>query len=340
MAAKQQSGSWRNNMRITRRQFLEVATAIIAVPSLSSVAWTQSYPTRSVRVIVPYAAGSAVDIIARIIGAKLSEHLGQQFYVENLPAGASNVGIATAARAPADGYTILFVSTTFVINPSLYANISYNPINDFSPVSLVATSPHALVVHPSLGVHNVKELIDLVKANPGKYTYATAGTGQSSHIAAEQFKLSYGLDLVHVPFNGGGPAVNSTIGGHTPVAFLALPVVVPHIKEGTLRALAVTSRKRAQQVPNVPTFAEEGVPNQESELIVGLLAPSGTSKEIVERLYQEVVSIAAQPDVQGRLTDIGFSSVVNKPEEFGAWIKAEIPRWAKVIRDANIQRVE
>ena len=194
-------------MRITRRQFLEVATAIVAVPSLSSVAWTQSYPTRSVRVIVPYAAGSAVDIIARIIGAKLSKHLGQQFYVENLPAGASNVGIRTAARAPADGYSILFVSTTFVINPSLYANIAYNPIEDFTPVSLVATSPNALVVHPSLGVNNVKELVDLVKANPGKYTYATAGRGQSTHIAAELFKLSFGLDLEHVPFNGGGPAV-------------------------------------------------------------------------------------------------------------------------------------
>jgi tripartite-type tricarboxylate transporter receptor subunit TctC len=270
----------------------------------------------------------------------LGKSFGQQFYVENLPTGAANVGTAAAAKAPADGHTILFVATTLVINPSLFVKVAYDPIKDFAPVTLVAASPHVLVVHPSLPANNLMQFVELIRANPGKYNFASAGVGQSGHMAGELFKLSFGLDLVHVPFNGGAPAVISTIGGHTPVAFLALPVAAQHIKVGELRALAVTSGKRAPEFPDVPTLAEAGVPNQESEFIAGLLAPAGTSKEIVERLYREVARIVALPDVKDRLMAIGYRSVVNTPEEFGTWIKTEVPRWAKVIRDANIQRVE
>jgi tripartite-type tricarboxylate transporter receptor subunit TctC len=340
MTTEQHFGSQQNRLKLVRRQFLQLAGAVVAVPVLSRVAWTQAYPARPVRVIVPYAAGSSIDIIARLIGQKLSESSGQQFYVENLPTGAGNVGTAAAAKAPADGYTILFVATTLVINPGLHVKLAYDPIKDFAPVTLVAASPHVLVVHPSVPANNVKQFIELVKANPGKYSFASAGVGQSGHMAGELFKLSFGLDLVHVPFNGGAPAVISTIGGHTPIAFLALPVAAQHIKAGKLRALAVTSGKRAPEFPDVPTLAEAGAPNQESEFIAGLLVPAGTSKEIVERLYREVARIVALPDVKERLMAIGYSTVVNTPEEFGVWIKTEVPRWAKVIRDANIQRVE
>jgi tripartite-type tricarboxylate transporter receptor subunit TctC len=340
MTTEQNFGSQQNHLTLVRRQFLQLAGAVAAVPVLTRVAWSQAYPARSVRVIVPYAAGSSIDVIARLIGQKLSESLSQQFYVENLPTGAANVGTAAAARAPADGYTILFVATTLVINPSLFVKAAYDPIKDFAPITLVAASPHVLVVHPSLPANDVKQFVELVRANPGKYSFASAGVGQSGHMAGELFKLSFGLDLVHVPFNGGAPAVISTIGGHTPIAFLALPVAAQHIKAGELRALAVTSGKRAPEFPDVPTLAEAGVPNQESEFIAGLLAPAGTSKEIVERLYREVARIVALPDVKDRLTAIGYRPVVNTPEEFGTWIKTEVPRWAKVIRDANIQRVE
>ena len=186
----------------------------------------------------------------------------------------------------------------------------------------------------------MKQLVELVKANPGKYSFASAGVGQSGHIAGELFKLSFGLDLMHVPFNGGAPAVNSTIGGHTPIAFLALPVASAYIKDGKLRALAVTSAKRAPEFPDVPTLAEAGAPNQESEFIAGLLAPAGTSKDIVERLYREVAKIVASPDIQVSLAKISYRPVVNTPEEFEAWIKAEVPRWAKVIEEAHIPKVE
>lgn len=327
-------------MKLLRRQFFQLAGAVVAFSIGPQVAWTQAYPARPVRVIVPYAAGSSIDIIGRIIAQKLSESWGKQFYVENIPTGAGNVGIATAAHAPADGYTILFVATTLVINPSLYVKLAYDPTRDFAPVTLIAASPHVLVVNPSLPASNVKQLVALVKANPGKYSFASAGAGQSGHMAGELFKLSFGLDLVHVPFNGGAPAVNSTIGGHTPIAFLALPVAAEQIKDGKLRALAVTSSKRAPEFPDVPTLVEAGVPNQESVFIAGALVPAGTSNEIVNGLYREIARIVALPDVKERLAVIGYSVVANTPEEFSAYVKAEIARWAKVIHDSNIKKVE
>jgi tripartite-type tricarboxylate transporter receptor subunit TctC len=316
--------------------------AVIAAwsPIFSRMAWAEAYPSHSVRIIVPYAAGSAVDIIARLIGQKLSERFGQSFYIENLPTGSANVGTGAAARAKADGYTLLFVSPTLVINPNLSTKVSYDAVKDFAPISLVAASPNALLVHPSVRAKDVRELIVLIKKNPGKYSYATAGVGQAAHLAGEQFKLAFGLDLVHVPFNGGGPAVNSTVGGHTPIAFLALPVAVSHVKAGSLRALAVTSARRAAELPDVPTLAEAGVPNQESEFIAGLLAPAGTPSEIVESLYREVAKIVAAPGIRERLAAIGCTAVADTPDEFRNWIKSEVSRWAKVIEEAHIPKVE
>jgi len=328
-------------MPIIRRKFLQLAGAGVVAGALPGAARAESpYPSHSVRVIVPVAAGGPSDVIARMIGQKLSDRLGQTFYIENIPAGASNVGTAIAAKAPADGYTIAMISSSFVINPSLYAKLSFDPVRDFAPVMLVATSPHVLSVNPSLPVRDVKELIALVKANPGKYSYASAGVGQSAHLAAELFKLEYGLDLLHVPFNGGAPAIMSTIGGHTPIAFNALPTSATAIKDGKLRALAVTSRERAPEFPEVPTFAEAGVPNQVSDFINGIVAPAGTSREIVDLLHREIVSALAARDVKDRLAQIGFVPAPNSPDEFQAQVKAEIARWAKVIHDAKIGRVE
>ena len=327
-------------MQACRRRFLRLAGAAAGLPLAARMSAAQAYPTRPVRIIVPFTAGGPATVMAHVIAQPLSESLGQSFYVENLPAGASNVGTATAAKSPADGYTLLVVTPSFVINPSLYAKLSYDPVKDFTPVILAVTSPHVLIVNPSFPANNVKELVVLAKANPGKYSYASAGTGQSAQLAAELFKLAFGLDTVHVPFNGGAPAVNSTVGGHTPIAFNALPSAAPLIKEGKLRALAVTSGERAPEFPDVPTLAEAGAPGQESLYFQGVVAPAGTPKEIVDRLYRAIDKILARPEVKERLAAIGFGVTVRSPEDFGNQIKAETARWAKAIRDANIKRIE
>jgi len=328
-----------NVMQPLRRRFLSLACAAAALP-VATIAAAQNYPTRPVRIIVPFAAGGPATVLAHVIAQPLTETFGQSFYVENLPTGASNVGTATAAKAPPDGYTLLIVTPSFVINPSLYPRLTYDPIRDFKPVMLAVTSPHVLIVNPAFPANSLQELIALAKANPGKYSYASAGTGQSAQLAAELFKLAFGLDIVHVPFNGGAPAMNSTIGGHTPMAFNALPSAAALIKEGKLRALAVTSGARAPEFPDVPTLAEAGVPGQESLFFQGIVAPAGTPKEIVDQLYREIDKILARPEVKERLAAIGFAVTASSPEEFQAQIKSETARWAKVIRDANIKTIE
>jgi tripartite-type tricarboxylate transporter receptor subunit TctC len=327
-------------MQTCRRRFLRLAAAAAGLPLAARMTAAQAYPTRPVRIIVPFTAGGPATVMAHLIAQPLSESWGQSFYVENLPTGASNVGSATAAKSPPDGYTLLVVTPSFVINPSLYAKLAYDPIRDFTPVILAVASPHVLLVNPSSPAKNVKELVALAKANPGKYSYASAGTGQSAQLAAELFKLAFGLDIVHVPFNGGAPAVNSTMGGHTQMAFNALPSAAALIKEGKLRALAVTSGERAPEFPDVPTLAEAGAPGQESLYFQGIVAPAGTPNDIVDQLYREIDKILARPDVKERLAAIGFGVTISSPEEFQVQLKAEAARWAKVIRDANIKRIE
>jgi tripartite-type tricarboxylate transporter receptor subunit TctC len=327
-------------MQTCRRRFLRLTAAAAGLPLAARMTAAQAYPTRPVRIIVPFTAGGPATVMAHVLAQPLSESWGQSFYVENLPTGASNVGSATAAKSPPDGYTLLVVTPSFVINPSLYAKLAYDPIRDFTPVILAVASPHVLLVNPSFPAKNVKELVALAKANPGKYSYASAGTGQSAQLAAELFKLAFGLDIVHVPFNGGAPAVNSTMGGHTQMAFNALPSAAALIKEGKLRALAVTSGERAPEFPDVPTLAEAGAPGQESLYFQGIVAPAGTPKDIVDQLYREIEKILARPEVKDRLAAIGFGVTISSPEEFQVQLKTEAARWAKVIRDANIKRIE
>jgi len=324
----------------SRRQFLRLAGAAAASAAGSNAAWPQAYPSRPVRLIVPFSPGGAVDIIGRIIAQKLSDSLGAQFYVENIPAGATNVANAMTAKAPPDGHTLLFATSSFVINPSYYRKINYDPIGEFAPIALTAVSPHVLSVNPAMPVANVKELIALVKKNPGRYSYASAGTGQSAQLAAELFKLAYGLDIVHVPFNGGAPAMAATIGGHTQIAFNALPSAASFIKDGKVRALAMTSRRRDPEFPDVPTFAEQGVTDQESAFFVGVVAPASTPRDIITRLNRELVRIVALPDVREKLNFIGYTGETDTPDEFAAMMRAEIAQWAKVIRDSRIRQVE
>jgi tripartite-type tricarboxylate transporter receptor subunit TctC len=285
---------------------------------------------------VPFAAGGPPDVIARIVGQKLSERLGQQFYVENMAGAGGNTGNGHAARAAPDGYTLLLMSTGFIVNVSLYSKLPYDPVKDFAPISLLCSSPNVITVHPSVPAKSVKELVDLIRAQPGKYSYAQPSTGSTPHLSGELLKLRFGLDLVMVPFNGAALAVNSTLAGHTPIAFTAVPPAAPTIRDGLLRGLAVTSERRVPALPDVPTMAEAGVPDQEAETLNGLLAPAGTSPEIIARLHRELAAIMAMPEVTDRLATLGFTPITTTPEQFAVRIKSEMEKWDRVIREAKI----
>ena len=323
-------------MKTTRRHVLALTGAAVAMPCVARLGRAQAYPSRPVRLIVPVAAGGANDTTARLFAQKLSENLGQQFYVENVPGAGGNLGIANAARAAADGYTLLAGGGNFVINPSLYAKIPFDPVKDFAAVSLMCSSPHVLAVHPSVPAATIKEFIALVQASPGTLSYGSAGRGTPAHLAGEMFKLAFGLDLIHVPFTGGGPAITSTLGGHTPVIMSALPTGAPYAKAGNLRALAMMSARRSSVLPDVPTMGEATGTELEADIVTGLVAPAGTPREIIELLHQTVAKIIAPPEFKERLLALGFEPVASTPEHFSEWLKIEIAKWAKVIRDGNI----
>jgi tripartite-type tricarboxylate transporter receptor subunit TctC len=315
--------------------------ACSAAVLLTSVGHAQTpaagYPDHPVRIIVPFAPAGPTDVVARLVAQKLTESLGKQFFVENHAGAGGNLGMGTAARAASDGYTILFVSSSYVVNPSLYAKVPYDPYKDFAPVTVVGDAPNILAVHPSLPASTVKELVGLIRSNPGKYNFASAGTGTTPHLSGELFKLSLGLDLIHVPFNGAGPAMQSAIAGHTPIAFSSLPPAIPLIKGGQLRALAVSAKTRASVLPDVPTMEEAGLVGQDADTFQAMLVPAGTPKEIVDLLHREVVKSLKMPDLRQRLDQIGLDVVANSPDEFAAQIRAEIAKWGKVIKDANIK---
>src|SRR5713226_710235 len=277
----------------------------------ASFAQTSGYPDRPVKMIAPFAPGGPVDAVARVLAPKLSEGLGQQFYVENHPGGSGNIGTALAAKAPADGYTILVISSTLVVNPSLFAKLGFDTLTDLAPVSLVGVSPQVLLVHPSVPAASVKELVAWVKASPGQYSYAHAALGTPGYLDGEMLKQAFGLDLVAVSFNGGGPAITATIGGHTPILFTSISTAAGHIKQGSVRAIAVSSAQRAPALPDVPTLAEAGAPDQESEIILGVLAPGGTPPDVIEALHREIVRIV--PDVRARLAALGFEPIASTP---------------------------
>jgi tripartite-type tricarboxylate transporter receptor subunit TctC len=302
-----------------------------------SPAGAQTYPVRPVRAIVTFAPGGVVDTFARIMAQKLSQNLGKQFFVENLPGASGNIGTAQAAKAEPDGYTVLFAYTSHVVNPSLFERIPYDPVKDFEPVSLAVASTIVLTVTPAVPARTVNELVGLIRTSPGKYNFASAGAGTQGHLAGEQFRQSLGLDLVHVPFNGGGQAITSVVAGHTPIGFLGPQASMPQISQGNVRALAVTSKTRSQILPDVPTMAEAGYPDVEGDSWVGVLVPAKTPKEIIALLHREIVKILASPDMKERLAALGYEPIAGTPEEFATRIKAELGTWAKVIHAANIR---
>ena len=311
--------------------------ALLAACILAGAANAQAtYPERPVRLVAPFAPGGPVDVVARLLAPKLSEIFGQPFYVENHPGASGNIGTALVAKAPGDGYTILVISSTLVVNPSLFGKLGFDTYIDLAPISLVGVSPQILLVHPSVPAHDIAELIARVKASPGKYSYAHAGVGTPGFLAGEMFKQAFGLDLVAVSFNGGAPAMTSTIGGHTPILYTSISTAGGYIKQGSVRPLAVTGARRSPALPDVPTLAEAGAPNQESEIILGLLAPGGTPREIIDRLQREIIRVLAMPEMHERLAALGFEPIGSSPEEFADRIRAEIEKWAKVIRAAGL----
>jgi tripartite-type tricarboxylate transporter receptor subunit TctC len=325
----------------TRRKLLAAAallTAVVVYGQSASPASAQAYPNKPVRVVVGFAPGGPTDVIARILGQKLSENLGQQFVIENRVGAGGNIAMGLVAKSAPDGYTILVVSSAYVVNPSLYGkNITYDPYKDFEPITNFADSPNIMVVNPSVPAKTAKELIEVVKASPGKYSFATAGIGTTPDLAGELFRMTFDLDMVRVPFNGAAPALTSTMQGQTPVAFSAMPPATEMVKSGQLRGLAVASAKRSPALPDVPTFAEMGISGQESNTLQGVFVPAGTPRAIVDLLYRESVKILAQQEVKDRLATLGFQAIGNTPEEFTAQIKVEIAKWEKVIRAANIK---
>jgi tripartite-type tricarboxylate transporter receptor subunit TctC len=305
----------------------------------AGLAQSPGYPDRPVKIIVPFAAAGPTDVVARLITQKLADRLGQQFYIENVAGAGGNLGMAAVARAPADGYTILFASSSYTVNPSLYAKPPYDPDRDFAPVTKAAGSPNGLFVHPSIPAKSVQELVQLLKANPGKYTFASPGIGTTPHLSSELFKLTFALDFALAPFPGGGPSIQSVVGGHTPMCFQAIPPATPLVKDGKLRALAITAKTRSPALPDVPTLDELGIKDQEAETMQGVLVPAGTPKAIVDLLQTEIARIVNLPDVKEKMLAMGLEPNGMPPAEFAAYIKTDVAKWKKVIADAKIPQI-
>src|SRR3954470_5610540 len=310
-------------MPVRAAVFLIVSFAFLTLLPVAPARADTPYPNRPVRIIVPFAPAGPADIVARLMAPKLTQELGQPFSVENHAGAGGNIGAGVAARAPADGYSLMLTSQVTVINPHLYASLPYDP-KDFVAVTRIATSPNVLVVNPSVPVKTVKELIDLIKSEPAKYAgYAQPGLGTSAHLTGELFRLSLKLDLPSIPFGGGGPMIQSVVAGHTPIAFSSMPPAAGQIQGGTLRALAVTGEKRIDSLPDVPTMIEAGYPGQTGETPVGIYVQTGTPSAVGELLRQKVLKIIAMPDVKQRLASVGFVPIGDTPEEFAAYLKAE-----------------
>jgi len=297
----------------------------------------QGYPDKPIRMIIPYPAGGGNDIMGRAVSERLADRLGQQVVIDNRGGASTIIGAELAAKAPKDGYTLMFApNTTLAIIPNMKSNLPYDPVKDYEPISLVSASPYLLVVHPAFQATTVKELIALAKAKPGQINYATPGYGTSNHVTAELFKSMAGVDLVHVPYKGTAQAVTDLLGGHIPVMFAATAAVRPHVTAGRLRALGISTMKRNPAVPDVPTIAESGVPGFHAASWVGLVAPRGTARPIVEKLNSTVAAVIGDSELRQRLTGQGFDPEVSTPEQFAAHIRSELARYGKVIKAARI----
>jgi tripartite-type tricarboxylate transporter receptor subunit TctC len=318
-------------MKLPRRRFLHLAAGAVALPSISRVAWARTYPTRPVRLIVGLAPGGATDILARLVAQWLTEHLGQPFIVENRPGAAGNVATEAVVNMPPDGYSLLMISSSNMINASLYEKLNYNFIRDIAPVASVAGVPLVMEVHPSVPARTVPEFIAYAKANPGKISMASAGIGNSTHVAGELFKMMTGVDMVHVPYRGAGPALADVLGGQVQGMFDAVPASIGYIRAGKVRALAVTTAARLETLPDLPTMGEF-VPGYDASAVNGIGAPRNTPAEIIEKLNAEINAALADAKLKARLADMGAQVLVGSAADFSKLIVEETEKWAKVVK--------
>ncbi len=323
-------------MKLPRRRFLHIATGAVVLPTVSRATWAQAYPARPVHLIVFFAPGGGNDIIARLMGQWLSERMGQQFVIENRPGGGGNIGTEDVVKAAPDGYTLLLSSSPNAINATLYDNLNYNFIHDIAPVASISREPNVMVVNPSLPAKTVPEFIAYAKANQDKINYASAGIGSSQHMSGELFKMMAGIDMVHVPHRGSAPALTSLLGGQVQVMFASMPSALEFVRSGKLRALAVTTATRAEQLPDLPTVSDF-LPGFEASVYYGICAPKNTPPEIVETLNKEINAGLVDLKLKARLTELGGMPLPGSPAEFGRLIASETEKWAKVIKSRNIK---
>jgi len=324
-------------MKLPRRNFLHLAAGAAALPIVSRIAWAQTYPSRPIRIVVGFAASSSPDITARLMGQQLSKGLGQQFIIENRPGAGTNIGIEAVVRAPPDGYTLLWITPSSAINPTLYDKLNFNFLRDIAPVASVVRLPNVMVVNPSIQANTVPEFIVYAKANPGKISMGSATIGGTDHVTGELFKMMTGVDIVHVPYRGGGASLYSDLlAGQIQVSFPVTASSIGYIKSGKLRALGVTTASRWEGLPDIPTIGEF-VPGYEASSWHGLGAPKNTPTEIVDKLNKEVNAALADPSMKARLADLGGTALAGSPADFGKLIADETEKWGKVIRAANIK---
>jgi tripartite-type tricarboxylate transporter receptor subunit TctC len=318
-------------MKLPRRHFLHLAAGAAALPAVSRFALAQTYPSRPVRIVVPFAAGGSTDIIARLMGQWLSERLGQQFVIENRPGAGSNVGTEVVVNAPSDGSTLLLVGASSAINATLYEKLNFNFLRDITPVAGVISIPFIMAVNPSVPAKTVSEFIDYAKANPGKVNLASGGNGTAGHLSGELFKMMAGVNMVHVPYRGEGPALTDTLGGQVQVMFGTMPATIEYIKAGKLRPLAVTSARRSEVLPDLPTVGDS-VPGYETNAWQGVGAPKNTPADIVDRLNKEINAVLADSKSKARLADFGASLLAGSPADFGRFLADEVEKWGKVVK--------
>jgi tripartite-type tricarboxylate transporter receptor subunit TctC len=324
-------------MNLSRRCLLQFTAGAAALPAMRTGALAETFPTRTVRVIVPFAPGGPVDVFARLLAQKLSDRFGQQFYIENIAGAGGNIGTGRAAKAAPDGYTLLLTANNHVINPALYETVPYDPFKDFAPVSLAVGFPTAFSVNLSQPAHTVAELVALVRTTPGKYSFASAGVGTPSHLLGEQFRQKLGLDMVHVPYNGSGPATAAVLAGDTQVCFAGLTAAAPLAQSGQIRVLATMSKTRSRALPDVPTIIEAGYPGLDGEGWDGVFVPAGTPQVIIALVSSEIAKVIALPDIAERIEALGFTPIGSSPDAFAKQLAAESETWARVIKAAGLK---
>jgi len=331
------------NTRPARRALIATG-ALLGAATLfnASAAFAQAkggdpFPSRPVRMIVPFAPGGPTDIVARLLAQRLGELWGQTVLIDNRPGAGGNLGVEIASRAAPDGYTVLVTSSSYLVNPALYAKLRWDPMTSFVPVTNAATSPNLIVVHPSVPAKSMKELVALIKSQPGKFSYASPGLGTTPQLSCEMFKGLTGVDVQHVPYGGAGPATASVVGNQNPMGCMAQPPAVPHVQTGKLRALAITSAKRASSLPDVPTMVEQGFANFVTDNMNGVFLPAGASPALVNRLHADILKALATPELRERLQSQGLEPVGDTPQAFAAYVKQQIGQWTKVVKDAGIK---